>query len=157
DSYAGSFAGGVQVAPPGPAARALANANATYLSVVARTTDPLSARGQDLVRDIRNSPAPRPVLVAGSSADLVDAKASLARSLPWAFGTVVLSLFVMLFLLTDSLVMPLKALVLNTMRLSATYGALVWIFQDGHLRSLFGDFIVADGIIWTVPLLLFCI
>jgi RND superfamily putative drug exporter len=157
DSSAGSFAGGAQVAPPGPAARALANANATYLSVVAKTTDPMSAQGQDLVRDIRNSPAPEPVLVAGSAAELVDAKASLADSLPWAFGTVVASLFVVLFLLTGSLVMPLKALVLNTISLSATYGALVWIFQDGHLRWLFGDFIVTDGIIWTVPLLLFCI
>ncbi|HEY0701045.1 MAG TPA: MMPL family transporter, partial [Micromonospora sp.] len=157
DSVAGSFADGNLVAPPGPAAQRYAVADATYLTVVAEATDPLSDDAQDLVRDIRAADSPAPVKVSGNGAELVDSRASLVDSMPWAFGVVVVSLFVMLFLLTGSVVMPVKALILNTLSLSATFGALVWIFQDGNLKELFGDFIVTGGIIWTVPLLLFCI
>jgi RND superfamily putative drug exporter len=157
DSVAGSYVDGSHVAPPTPAARRFATADATYLNVVAETTDPLSDEGQRLVRDVRAAEAPKPVQVTGSAAELVDARSSLLDRMPWAFGVVVVSLFLMLFLLTGSLVVPLKALVLNTLSLSATFGALVWIFQDGHLRWLVGDFVVTGGIIWTVPLLLFCV
>ncbi len=157
DSPAGSFVDGNLVAPPTGAVARFAVADASYLRVIAETADPFSADGQQLVRDIRAADAPKPILVTGSAAELVDSRSSLVDGMPWAFGVVVVSLFVMLFLLTGSVVMPVKALILNTLSLSATFGALVWIFQDGHLRGFFGDFIVTGGIIWTVPLLLFCI
>ncbi|MGA8113517.1 MAG: MMPL family transporter [Actinocatenispora sp.] len=157
DSLAGSFADGSQVAPPSPTAGRYATADATYLTVVTKPDDPLSDDTQQLVRDIRDGSSPQPIRVSGDAAQLVDAQSSIASSLPWVIAVVVVSLFLVLFLLTGSLVMPLKALILNTLSLSATFGALVWIFQDGHLRSLFGDFIVTDAVIWTVPMLLFCI
>ena len=61
--------------------------------------------------------------------------ASLAERLPWAFGVIAVALFVLLFLMTGSVLVPVKALVMNTISLAATFGALVWVFQEGHLED----------------------
>ncbi len=157
DSAAGTFADGTRIAAPTAVSGRYATAGSTYLTVIGTARDPLSDDAQALVRDIRHTKAPAPATVTGDAAQLVDAQSSISDTLPWVFAVVAVSLFVVLFLLTGSLVIPLKALILNTLSLSATFGALVFIFQDGHLRGLFGDFIVTDAIIWTVPMLLFCI
>ena len=84
--------------------------------------------------------------------DSVDA---IASRLPLVLGLIAGIMFILLFLLTGSVVMPLKALVLNVLSLTAAFGAMVWIFQDGHLGA-FGT--TPSGIlVANIPVLLFCI
>jgi RND superfamily putative drug exporter len=76
--------------------------------------------------------------VGGDAAELVDYQSSLTSRLPYAIGLVAAATFVLLFLFTGSVVVPLKALAMNTVSLGASFGALVWVFQDGHLAGLVG-------------------
>jgi putative drug exporter of the RND superfamily len=94
--------------------------------------------------------------VGGSSAQLVDAKDSLFSRLPLALAFISIVTLVVLFLLFGSVLVPLKALVLNFLSLSATFGAMVWIFQDGNLASFFG-FTPTGTIDVSMPILMFCI
>jgi RND superfamily putative drug exporter len=116
-----------------------------------------SGAAERLVADIRAAPTPGrvPTFVGGPTAQLVDQKHDLSGSLPLAIGLVVLTTFVVLFLFTGSVVLPLKALLLNALSLTAIFGAMVWIFQDGHLSGLLG--FTPGPMSTTMPLLLFCI
>jgi RND superfamily putative drug exporter len=116
----------------------------------------MSAEGEQLVADIRDTTAPFPVQVGGRSAQLVDLKDSIFGRLPLALGLIGLSTFVLLFLMFGSIVVPLKALVLNVLSLSATFGAMVWIFQDGHLSGVL-DFTPTGALDVNTPILMFCI
>jgi RND superfamily putative drug exporter len=151
----GVYSGG-EAAPPGPAEAALGREDAQRLTV---TTGPAPASGaaQDLVRQIREVPAPDGVtaLVGGEDAQLVDTKAAIGDRLPAAIAWVAVTTFVLLFLFTGSVVQPLRALVLNTISLTAAIGAMVWIFQDGHLSSVLGFTPMPMDTSMTV--LLFCI
>jgi RND superfamily putative drug exporter len=89
---------------------------------------------------------------AQSNRDSVDA---ITSTLPAVLGLIAVIMFVLLFLLTGSIVMPLKALVLNVLSLTATFGAMVWIFQDGHLGAL--GTTPSGTLVANVPVLLFCI
>jgi RND superfamily putative drug exporter len=116
-------------------------------------TDATAAR---LVADIRSLAAPFPVLVTGDAAALADYQATVAGRLPLAAALVVLATFTLLFLFTGSVVVPVKAIVMNVLSLGASFGALVWVFQEGHLAGLLG----AEGtgaIDPTVPVLTFAI
>ncbi|HEX5880083.1 MAG TPA: MMPL family transporter [Actinomycetota bacterium] len=116
-------------------------------------TDAAAAR---LVDAVRSLPAPFPVQVTGDAASLADYQATVAERLPLAAALVVLATFVLLFLFTGSVVVPVKAIVMNVLSLGASFGALVWVFQDGHLAGLLG----AEGagaIDPTVPVLTFAI
>jgi putative drug exporter of the RND superfamily len=154
DTLTGSYAKGTQVAPAGPLSQRFAKGDALYLNVVP-SVDPYSSKGEDLARDLRAARSPFPVMVGGESAVQVDTFDRLGDALPWAILIVALGMFVLLFLLTGSVVLPLLALVLSTLSLSATFGALVWGFQDGHLNGVVGDFNVTGAITWTVPIMLF--
>ena len=116
-----------------------------------------SAAAGRLVNQVRAIPSPGGVTpyVGGAAADLLDQKHDLSGQLPLAIALIVLTTFVVLFLFTGSVVLPLKALALNALSLTAVFGAMVWIFQDGHLRSLLG--FTPTPISTTMPLLLFCI
>ncbi len=92
------------------------------------------ARG--VVQDVRGLDAPFPVRVTGPAANQIDFTQALVDRAPWAVGIVVLATFVLLFLMTGSLVIPLKALLTNALSLAASVGVLVWVFQDGHLADL---------------------
>ena len=127
----------------------------TYLSVVP-TVDPLSSQGARLAKNLRAAPAPFHFLVAGSSARLVDTKKAVISRLPLALGLVAFATYVLLFLMTGSLLVPLKALVLNMLTLTATFGATVWIFQDGHFANTLNITPTGTVDIFT-PILLFCI
>src|SRR5262249_28465877 len=81
---------------------------------------------------------------------------SLSASMPSALLIIMLSIFVLLFLMTGSLLIPLKAIILNILSLSATFGGLVWIFQDGHLQNLL-HFQSVGSIDATQPVLIFAI
>lgn len=100
--------------------------------------DPLSPASQRLVREIRALPAPFPVLVGGESAGLVDLKDSLAAHLPWALAILILASVTAVFLLTGSVVLPVKALLINMLTIAAVLGALVLVFQHGALEGALG-------------------
>lgn len=156
DALTGSYSEGRQVAPPGPASDRFQADRGTWLSVVS-DTEPYSERGMDLVDTVRAQPAPETAIVGGQAALLVDSKATLADKLPWALGLIAASTMVLLFLFTGSLLIPLKAIVLNLLSLTATFGAMVYIFQDGHLRWLVGDFTVTGLLDIDTPILMFCV
>jgi putative drug exporter of the RND superfamily len=109
-----------------------------------------------LVSRIRHLDPGVQVEVTGDAAQLVDYEAALTSRLPYAIGFVVLASFALLFLFTGSVVIPLKALLLNTLSLGASFGALVWVFQDGHLAGLIGADRL-DSLSITTPTLLFAI
>ena len=107
-----------------------------------------------LVQALRADPPPGESYVTGQAAFLVDFQNSIISRAPWAFLLVALATLVLLFLMTGSVVVPVKALVMNTVSLGATFGALVWIFADGHLEWLLR--FEASGAIETwVPVLVF--
>ena len=93
---------------------------------------------QQLVETLRNETAEFDVMVGGTAAHLIDTKAHTTERLPIAFAIIAISTFVLLFLMTGSIAVPLKAIVMNVLSLGATFGALVWGFQDGHLSGLLG-------------------
>ncbi|ONH25844.1 MMPL family transporter [Pseudofrankia asymbiotica] len=156
DSAAGEFRGGARTEPPGPASARFTADAGTYLRVIP-SIDPMSTAGQDLVREARALPVPAgtEVLVGGQSAYLTDGKHAISAKLPLAIGLIALATFVLLFLFTGSLVLPLKAIVLNGLVLGAVLGVSVWIFQDGHLAGLFG--FTPGPLDTSMPVLLFCI
>jgi len=156
DAATGSYAQGTLVAPPGPAAERLTAEAGTTVSVIS-DTEPYSERGMDLVGTVRDVPAPAPTLIGGQAAVLVDAKDTLGEKLPWALAIIAASTMVLLFLFTGSLLIPLKAIVLNLLSLTATFGAMVWVFQEGNLRGLLGDFTVTGLIDIDTPVLMFCV
>ncbi len=124
-----------------------------------------SAQGETLAKTVRALRVPagfeqgpgQGMLIGGTAANLVDAKHTVATSLPWAFLVVALATLAVLFLFTGSVLVPLKAVVLNVLSLTATFGAMVWVFQEGHLQWLVGDFQVNGTLELTTPILMFCI
>jgi RND superfamily putative drug exporter len=128
---------------------------ATYLSVVP-AVEPMSDAGEQLVHDVRGADSPWPVQVAGQSATLVDTNDSLFSRLPLALGLIALITFVLLFMMFGSVLIPVKAVVLNLFSLTATFGAMVWIFQDGNLSGLL-DFTATGGLASAMPILMFCV
>jgi uncharacterized membrane protein YdfJ with MMPL/SSD domain len=128
----------------------------TVLIDVLPPGDPLSERNRDVLRDVRDVDAPVPAAVGGAAARFVDQQDTLADYLPLALGLLVLTTVVLLFLMTGSVVLPVKALLMNLLTLSATFGLVVLIFQDGRLEGVL-DFESAGGIEATQPVLLFAI
>jgi RND superfamily putative drug exporter len=112
----------------------------------------------DTVKAIRALPTPpgADVLVGGASADFVDFQSSLDSHLPIALAIVVVSTLVILFLMTGSVVLPIKSLIMNFLNLSAVFGLLVLIFQDGRLEG-FLDYSSPGAIEQTMPILLFAV
>jgi RND superfamily putative drug exporter len=158
ESIAGAYVNGVAV--PGAMSvhpRMLASGTwATYFSVLS-DVEPYSAKGADLARAIRGVPVPAevPVLVTGPAAQLVDITGSIGGRLPHALILIAVTTFALLFLLTGSVFLPLKALFFNLLTMSSVFGVAVWIFQDGHLSGLLG--FTATPLTVAIPVLLFCV
>ncbi len=116
-----------------------------------------SGPAQDLVRHVRAlaAPAGQTIDVGGTAADIVDQKHSIGSSLPIAIAIMVLATFLMLFLFTGSVLIPLKAIILNALTLFAVLGLMVWIFQEGHLSGFLG--FTPTPTSTTMPPLLFVI
>jgi len=108
----------------------------------------------DLVTALRADRPSPDALVTGSAAFLADFNSSLADRLPWAVGLVVAATFVLLFLMTGSVLVPAKALVMNLLSLGASFGALVLVFQEGWLAGPLGVE-PAPGLQTFVPVLVF--
>jgi uncharacterized membrane protein YdfJ with MMPL/SSD domain len=107
------------------------------------------------LRDVR-APAGTTVLVGGATADFIDFQDSLTRHLPIAFAIIVIATLVILFLMTGSVVLPIKSLIMNVLNLSAVFGLLVLIFQDGRFESVL-DYVSSGAIEQTMPILLFAV
>src|SRR5262249_45338227 len=119
--------------------------------------DPASKAAQKLTRAVRAAavPAGTTVLVGGAPAELVDGLATVGDRLPTAIALICVATFLLLFLFTGSVLLPINAIVLNGLVLSAVLGVSVWIFEDGHLAGLF-DF-TPGPLDTSMPVLLFCI
>ncbi|WP_159230652.1 MMPL family transporter [Mycolicibacterium vanbaalenii] len=100
-------------------------------------------------------PAGREILLTGTAQTNRDSVAAITSRLPVVLGLIAAIMFVLLFLLTGSVAIPLKALVLNVLSLTAAFGAMVWIFQDGHLGGL--GTTPTGTLVANIPVLLFCI
>ena len=152
-SPVGAYLAGALVGPPHDASR---TADGTAFLTIDSTAPALSERAEAQLDRLRSvaAPADRSVLFTGMAQGNRDNIDSVTTPLPWVLATMAVTVFVLLFLLTGSVVVPIKALVLSLLSLSATFGALVWIFQDGHLGA-FGT--TATGTLSTfLPVPLFC-
>jgi uncharacterized membrane protein YdfJ with MMPL/SSD domain len=150
----GTFVAGNRIGPPS-AATGLADGSA-FLTV--STTAPLFSEASNTQLDRLHAvpgPAGRSVQVAGMAQINRDSVEGIMTRLPLVLGLIAVITFVLLFLLTGSVVLPLKALVLNVLSLTAAFGALVWVFQDGHLGAL--GTTPSGTLVANIPVLLFCI
>jgi len=115
--------------------------------VVISTVEPRSPEGEKLITAVRaESNGFSKVLVGGSAASYTDSLLGITNNLPWAALWIVLTTLILLFLFTGSILLPIKAVLLNFLSLFATLGFLVWIFMGGHLKWLLGDFAVTGTI-----------
>ena len=149
-SLATSISGmdGVELVPP---PRAVGDQHAV-VSVFMADPDPGSIQAKDVVAAIRADRPDYPIWVTGQTAALMDFTHALATQAPAAIAVVVLATFVLLFLLTGSILVPIKALLINVVSLGASLGVLVWVFQDGHGESVLG-FRSTGGIETIIPIL----
>jgi RND superfamily putative drug exporter len=150
----GTFIGGSNVGPPS-APTSVADGSA-FLSV--RSTAALFSPESKIQLDRLHAvpePAGRDVLFAGGAQVNRDSVAAITSRLPIVLSLIGLITMLLLFLLTGSVILPLKALVLNLLSLSAAFGALVWIFQEGHLNAL--GTTPTGTIEANMPVLLFCV
>jgi RND superfamily putative drug exporter len=150
----GTFVGGTRVGPP--SASAGVSQGSAFLTV--DSTAPLfSDTSQTQLNRLHAVPGPagRPVELTGIAQTNRDSVEAITSRLPAVLGLIAVITFGLLFLLTGSVVLPVKALVLNVLSLTAAFGALVWIFQDGHLGAL--GTTSTGTLVANTPVLLFCI
>ncbi|TDC78188.1 MMPL family transporter [Actinomadura sp. 7K507] len=141
---------------PGTAGAAVTGSEGTTSRISLRyDADPYSETARDLVQRVRDVPPPAgaQVHVGGPTAGIVDELDSLGGTLPWLALLVGAATFVLLFLAFGSVILPLKAIVMNMLSLSATFGVMVLIFQDGHLSGLLG-FTAIGSIAPAMPILM---
>ncbi len=134
----------------------------TWLNVVSRF-DPDDPRADELILalrelevDLDGDGSADELAVGGSGATVIDTVDSVVSRLPAALTVIAVVTLVLLFVMTGSVVVPLKALALNLLSLTATFGALVWIFQDGNLSGLLG-FTASGRLDVFTPILMFCV
>jgi uncharacterized membrane protein YdfJ with MMPL/SSD domain len=133
-------------------------AGSTARVAIGYSGDPVGEDARALVHTLRDVQPPAGVhaLVGGQSAELADLLDAIGAKLPWMALTIVLTTFVLLFLAFGSVVLPVKALLMNVLSLGASFGALVWIFQEGHLSGLL-NFTHTGTIEATQPILVLAI
>ncbi|UYM04540.1 MMPL family transporter [Solicola gregarius] len=139
-TYVGELANVDGVGDVRPVETAQAGGETVSLIEASWDSDGQSEASQQIVRDLRDVPTPgdSTALIGGESAETVDLLDSLADRLPWMAGIVVAVMLVLLFLAFGSVVLPLKAVVVNILSIGASFGVVTWIFQDGHLSDLLG-------------------
>ena len=102
---------------------------------------PRTPEAQNLINEIRAIDSPLEVLVGGVAAEYADTQDGIATTLPWVFLWIAITVLILLFLFTGSVLLPIKAVILNFLSLAATLGVMTWVFIDGNLNFLTGDFI----------------
>ncbi|CAN5571412.1 hypothetical protein BH23CHL6_BH23CHL6_05380 [soil metagenome] len=155
-------------APGGPGDRFVAEAlgRTTRGDLTAFTVftpyGPNRAEAQALVRDMRDPrsvlapPAGAEILVGGGAAEVGDVVTRIGSDFPRSAAFILLSTYLVLFVLLRSVILPAKALIVNGLSITASFGALVWIFQDGNLSALLG-FQPLGFVETTLPVILFCV
>jgi uncharacterized membrane protein YdfJ with MMPL/SSD domain len=116
----------------------------------------LDQSAKDAVEAVRAVDAPFPVQVGGSTAEFLDQQSALADRIPVALVILATTTLVILFLMTGSVVLPVKALIMNVLTLSAAFGILKLIFQDGRLEGLLG-YTSQGALESSQPILLFAV
>lgn len=114
--------------------------------VAIHDVEPRSGDGVTLTTAIRAIEHPFDVLVGGIAADYADSLHGIADKLPWVILWIALSTFILLFLFTGSILLPIKAVALNLVSLLSTLGLLTWVFLEGHLSWLLGGFTITGSI-----------
>ncbi|CAL9558998.1 Trehalose monomycolate exporter MmpL3 [Streptomyces sp. enrichment culture] len=176
DGFPGSPGGGLEVLAEGRATRAqyaaykervaalpevvrvdgpVVKGDTAYFTVLPRG-EAVDDPAQRLVGDLRAVDAPFDTAVTGAAAVLVDSKGAIGERLPAAAAFIVIVTLFLVFLLTGSVLIPVQAVVLNALSLTAMFGAVVWVFQDGHLSGPLG-FTSPGSIETTLPVLMFCV
>ncbi|MFF4500043.1 MMPL family transporter [Streptomyces sp. NPDC001401] len=176
DGFPGSPGGGLEVLAEGKATPAqytaykdrtaalpgvlrvdgpLVKGQSAYFTVLPKG-EAVDDAAQRLVGELRTMDAPFDTKVTGTAAVLVDSKHAIAERLPWAAAFIAIVTLLLVFLLTGSVLIPIQAVVLNALSLTAMFGAVVWVFQDGHLSGLLG-FTSPGSIETTLPVLMFCV
>src|SRR6478752_6525199 len=147
----------VDGARAGPPSAATAVAQGSAFLTVGSSAPLFSDRSEVQLERLHEVPGPagRTVEMSGTAQINHDSVEAITSRLPLVLGLIAVITFVLLFLLTGSLVLPVKALVLNVLSLTAAFGALVWIFQDGHLGAL--GTTSTGTLVANVAVLLFCI
>lgn len=150
----GTFVDG---APVGPPSAATGGKDGSAFLTVASAAPLFTAASEtqlDALREV-STPAGAEVQLTGVAQINRDSSSAITSRLPLVLGVIAGITFILLFLLTGSVVLPLKALILNVLSLTAAFGALVWIFQDGHLGAL--GTTPTGTLVANMPVLLFCI
>ncbi len=150
----GTFVAGRMVGPPSPSAGIAEGSAFLTVGSNAPLFSEASETQLDRLREVAG-PGGRDVEFAGVAQTNRDSVDAITSRLPAVLVAIAAITFVLLFLLTGSVVLPLKAIVLNVLSLSAAFGALVWIFQDGHLGAL--GTTPTGTLVANMPVLLFCI
>ena len=120
-----------------------------YESMLPRTPE-----AQKMIHDVRAVKSPEGTLVGGVAADYTDSQDGIAHTLPWALGWIALSVLILIFIFTGSIILPIKAVLLNFLSLAATMGALTWVFIDGHLQWLVGSFTLTGTLDTSIVILI---
>jgi|UniRef100_UPI0040499D18 putative drug exporter of the RND superfamily len=120
-----------------------------YQSMLPRTPE-----SQKLIHDLRDVKAPTGTLIGGVAADYTDSQDGISRTLPWAFGWIAISVLLLVFVFTGSIILPIKAVLLNVLSLAATMGVLTWVFIDGNLQWLVGSFTVTGSLDTSIVILI---
>lgn len=101
---------------------------------------PRTIEASNLIHDLRKLEAPEGAMIGGVAADFTDSQDGIANALPWALLWITISVLILIFIFTGSILLPIKAVLLNVLSLAATLGVLTYIFIDGNLKWLVGDF-----------------
>ena len=101
---------------------------------------------EKIIHDIRDIPRPEGTLIGGAAADFTDSQDGIASTLPLALGWIAFWVMILIFIFTGSIILPIKAVLLNGLSLLATLGAITWVFIDGNLKWLLGDFTVTGAL-----------
>ena len=101
---------------------------------------------EKIIHDIRDIPRPEGTLIGGAAADFTDSQDGIASTLPLALGWIAFWVMILIFIFTGSIILPIKAVLLNGLSLVATLGAITWVFIDGNLKWLLGDFTVTGAL-----------
>jgi RND superfamily putative drug exporter len=120
-----------------------------YQSMLPRTPE-----SQKLIHDLRDVEAPAGTLIGGVAADYTDSQDGISRTLPWAFGWIAISVLLLVFIFTGSIILPIKAVLLNVLSLAATMGVLTWVFIDGNLQWLVGSFTLTGSLDTSIVILI---
>lgn len=115
---------------------------------------PRSPEAQKMIHDLREIKAPSGTLIGGVAADYTDSQDGISQTLPWALGWIAISVLILIFIFTGSIILPIKAVLLNVMSLAATMGVLTWIFVDGHMQWLVGSFTVTGTLDTSIVILI---